>query len=50
MICICGTFLRTYMDSSDATYSEVCGYPPVAVGGITLSIKPNQEWVDIKVQ
>lgn len=50
VICICGTFLRTYMDSSDATYSEVCGYPPVAVGGITLSIKPNQEWVDIKVQ
>jgi len=50
VICICGTFLRTYMDTTDATYSEVCGYPPVAVGGLTLSIKPNGDWVDIKVQ
>jgi len=50
VLCICGTFLKTYMDSTDATYSEVCGYPPVSVGGLTVSIKPTDDWVSIKVQ
>jgi hypothetical protein len=50
VIAICGTFLRTYMDTNDATYSEVCGYPPTAIGGITLSLKPDGKWMDIKVQ
>ena len=49
-MCICGTFLKTYMNSEDATYSEVCGYPPVAVGGITISIKPVEDWVKITTQ
>ena len=50
VMCICGTFLRTYMDTDDATYSEVSGYPPVAVGGHNISITPNDKWVSIKVQ
>jgi len=49
IMCICGTFLKTYMDSSDATYSEVCGYPPTAIGGINIDITPNTNgWVTIK--
>lgn len=50
VICICGTFLKTYMDSSDATYSEVAGYPPTTVGGLTLTIRPNKKWVEINTQ
>ena len=50
VICICGTFLKTYIDSTDATYSEVAGYPPTTVGGLALTIKPNNIWVNIKVQ
>ena len=49
-VCICGTFLKTYLGTEDATYSEVMGYPPVSVGGLTVSIKPLKEWVKIKVQ
>ena len=48
IICICGTFLRTYTKGTDPTYSEVCGYPPVAIGGVTVEITPNRSWVDMK--
>lgn len=41
---LCGSFLKTYSDTADATYSEEKGYPPIAVGGITLHIKPEQTW------
>jgi len=50
VICICGTFLKTYLDSTDATYSEVAGYPPTTVGGLTLTIRPNKPWAVIKAQ
>ena len=45
LIGICGTFLKTYSDSIDSTYSEEKGYPPVDIGGITVNIKPRKEWV-----
>jgi len=45
LIGICGTFLKTYSDTIDATYSEMKGYPPVEVGGITVNIKPHRQWV-----
>jgi hypothetical protein len=47
LIGICGTFLKTYSDSEDSTYSEVKGYPPVEVGGLTVNIKPTRKWVDM---
>jgi len=47
---ICGTFLKTYSSTYDSTYSEVKGYPPVAIGGLTIHIKPNNKWVDIWIQ
>jgi len=49
-VCICGTFLKTYLNSADATYSEVKGYPPVSVGGLNIFIKPKRYWVKIWVQ
>jgi UDP-2,3-diacylglucosamine pyrophosphatase LpxH len=49
-LCICGTFLKTYSDSTDVTYSEAKGYPPVSLGGLEISIKPDSHaWCDIDV-
>lgn len=50
LIGICGTFLRTYSNTADSTYSEEKGYPPVEIGGITINIKPDSHaWVDMKI-
>lgn len=39
-IVICGTWLKTLSNSSDATYSEMAGYPPIHVGSPIINIKP----------
>ena len=46
---ICGTYLKTYSDGTDPTYSEKMGYPPVETGGLSFTIQPQQRWVKIKV-
>ena len=48
IMCICGTFLKTYLEGTDPTYSEVKGYPPVELGGVVVNIKPHRRWVKIK--
>jgi UDP-2,3-diacylglucosamine pyrophosphatase LpxH len=48
VLCICGTYLKTYTTSIQPTYSEIKGYPPVEIGGVTISIKPQDQWVKIK--
>ena len=48
VLCICGTYLKTYTNSVQPTYSEKCGYPPVAIGGVRVSIKPIDKWVKMK--
>ena len=48
MLCICGTFLKTYTRGIYPTYSEVKGYPPVEIGGCCVSIKPVRAWVKLK--
>lgn len=40
---ICGTFLKTFTDGTDATYSEVKGYPPVAIGAPIIKIKKDKK-------
>jgi len=42
---ICGTFLKTYSNTANSTYSEESGYPPTEIGGITVNIKPIEKWV-----
>lgn len=42
-----GTFLKTYSDTTDPTYSEIKGYPPVPIGGAKINIKPNKNWVSV---
>jgi hypothetical protein len=46
---ICGTFLKTFSGTTDATYSECSGYPPAKIGGAIISLKPSNDWVDISV-
>ena len=46
-IFLCGTFLKTYSNTDVATYSEAKGYPPVSLGGLNISCKPNREWIEI---
>lgn len=48
IMAICGTFLKTYLDTNNPTYSEVKGYPPVELGGVVVKIKPYREWVKMK--
>lgn len=48
ILCICGTYLKTYTRTSDPTYSEVCGYPPTMLGGVVVEIKPVRYWVDMR--
>jgi len=44
---LCGSFLKTLSETTDATYSEVAGYPPIEVGGATITIKPDGKWAEI---
>jgi hypothetical protein len=48
IMAICGTFLKTYLNSDDPTYSEVKGYPPVEIGSIVVTIRPHRRWVKLK--
>jgi predicted phosphodiesterase len=48
ILCICGTYLKTYLKGPQPTYSEVKGYPPVSVGSCTVQIKPLREGIEIK--
>ena len=47
LIGICGTYLKTYLEGTDTTYSEKAGYPPTEIGSLTLNIKPKSNWVDM---
>lgn len=46
---VCGTFLRTLSNNTDSTYAEEKGYRPVSLGGVKISIKPNNIFADIWV-
>ena len=48
IICICGTFLKTYLNDHNPTYSEIKGYPPTSIGGVCVTIKPHRKWVKMK--
>jgi hypothetical protein len=47
-IYLCGTFLKTYSLTDEATYSEEKGYPPVSIGGVNIQIKPDQKWLTVE--
>ncbi len=45
LLVVCGTFLKTFGPNEDPTYSEVKGYPPTEIGGVTINIRPTGDWV-----
>jgi hypothetical protein len=47
LICLCGTFLKTYI-LGETTYSEKKGYPPISVGGVSISMRPTWNGIEIK--
>ena len=48
LLCICGTFEKTYSNTTDPTYAETKGFPPTEIGGVTINIKPlSHGWVDL---
>lgn len=47
LLFICGTFLKTFSLTDEATYSEEKGYGPVAIGGINIKIKPTAKWLTV---
>lgn len=48
VLCICGTYLKTYGNSNDPTYSGKAGYPPVEIGGVVAQIKVDKNHYRIK--
>lgn len=45
---LCGTFLKTLSTTDEPTYSEEAGFPPVEIGGLNLSIRPDRDWLSIE--
>lgn len=48
-VILCGSFLRTLSKTTDPTYAEIKGYPPVELGSVQINIKPVKDWVKIWV-
>ncbi len=47
VICLCGTFLKTYQQGGTG-YAERKGYPPIKVGSPWISLRPNYKGIEIK--
>jgi len=47
---LCGTFLKTYSEGTDATYAEAMGLPPCKIGGPTIFLRPGDPWCKITVE
>lgn len=46
---LCGTFLKTLSPTTDPTYSEIKGYPPVEIGGVDVWMEPVNHESRVKV-
>jgi hypothetical protein len=49
ILMLCGTYLKTFTQSEDPSYSEKEGYPPCEIGLISVDIKPHNDWVKMNV-
>jgi len=51
LMVLCGTYLKTYSADENPTYSEIKGFPPTEIGGVTISITPkSHEWVELSAE
>lgn len=46
---VCGTFLKTISPDETPSWAETKGFQPARIGAPTISIKPNNSWVDINI-
>ena len=46
-LALCGTYLRTFSETTDSTYSEEAGYKPSSIGGVTVHIQPDSSWAKV---
>jgi glycerol kinase len=49
LICLGGSWKKTYGTGTSTTWEETKGFPPTEIGGITISIKPSHKWVNLNV-
>jgi len=45
-----GTFKKNLTDDDTTTWEETKGFPIRAIGGVTIKIKPNRDWVSMSVE
>lgn len=48
-IVLAGSFLKTFSENEDPTYAEIAGYPPNEMGNPTIRLRPDNNWMKIKV-
>jgi hypothetical protein len=49
LVCLGGSWKKTYGMGTAVTWEETKGFPPSELGGITIQIKPAQKWVNLSV-
>lgn len=49
VLAICGSYLRTFTNDANVSYSEAKGYPPTEIGAPIICITPDNKWVKIEV-
>ncbi len=50
LLCICGSFKRNLTDDNTTTWEESRGFPIRAIGGVTISITPDRDWVTMRAE
>lgn len=49
LVCLGGSWKKTYGTGTAVTWEETKGFPPSELGGITILIKPSEQWVKLSV-
>jgi predicted phosphodiesterase len=49
VVCLGGSWKKTYTNTTTASWEECSGFPPIEIGGITIEIKPQERGVSLSV-
>ena len=47
IICLCGTFQKTYIPGVVPPFAEKSGFAPISIGGVRIKIRPDKSWVKL---
>lgn len=50
LVCLGGSWKKTYTSNTSASWEECMGFPPTEIGGITIEIKHKEQGVDLSVR